>query len=131
MKHYVLLLHADPPTAEVRPHDGRIVDYRTLVEGIGGGLIERVSAKRGGLKVDCWVDDSGLLKGLPHNVLAQSFAAYSHGPLVGDAIVTGEEMGPEGGESVAFTADEMLRVLAGWAGIPITEGPVGAEEVAP
>lgn len=78
-----------------------------LKEGIGGGLIERVTM----VPFDVWVDEEGLLKGMGYNVRASHLVRHT---LVGDAYVTGNS-DPEGR---ALTHDEVFD-LCSRLGVPM------------
>lgn len=66
-----------------------------------GGLIERV---RIGPKLDAWVNEEGLLLGLPYNRTLAT--PYGEMPLFGIIIVTGVVMGCDGEETGGLTPEE-------------------------
>jgi hypothetical protein len=72
------------------PSKARTPDYEVLREHVGGYL-ERIQIKFEGRVRYAYVDEEGLIKGLPTNyqvmrILAGHFAGY-RAPIVGNAVV--------------------------------------------
>lgn len=104
MTTYSILIPADPALdVEVEEWpDGHDFSLVTLRAGIGGGFIER---RQPSTDVSVWVDEEGLLKGLPRNARAETVCRYS--PLVGDAFVTGAK----DPDTPGLTRDAAARIL--------------------
>jgi hypothetical protein len=83
-------MKADGTVTPVTPKNGKGFKLEEL-QGFVGGLIERTPPKKGAGRGDLWVNEEGLLLGLPYNLNATALA-YPGAYLVGDAIlVTGNK----------------------------------------
>ena len=88
--------------------DGQFDALRDAV----GGWIEHVNIVCYGLPLDMWVNEEGLLKGLPYNAFATRLYRLATGAdmvlIVGDAIITSSDVE---GETLPLTQREVDAVM--------------------
>lgn len=75
-----------------------------LVAGSPGGFWDR---GRVGVRTHVYVDDQGVAKGLPPNVIAPTYGAAFHGP----ALLIAESPGPEGYGLAGLSDEEIAEGL--------------------
>ena len=113
-----------PIEVQARTYENGI-GLEQLKEGVGGGwvdLVRLLAPTKANPGIDMYVDDEGLLKGLPFNALATGVAMYfTHQAvtLVGDAVITGCTLD---GEAVGL-ADGDKQMILRFLGLAV--GPDG------
>ena len=80
------------------------LDLKTM-QGLVGGHIELVRLDDG---IDLWINEEGLLKGLPHNRVFTRADGVEF-PIVGDAFIAGSN--EEDGETIGLTTEQAFKWL--------------------
>lgn len=109
----------DPTDASVREEQWNSATLEQIYKWIGADTLDHASGPaRKGVQGIAWVDDSGLLKGLPR----WKMDWFYHSPLAGTAVIFGGRVRSGNTTDVPYTVEEIKntirfeRIIPDWIG---------------